>query len=57
MKKKYSPPPRAERLNFDYTKAVTASSDNVVKNYNGWGNGCKNGQHPGGKTFRKKFCG
>lgn len=47
--------PRAERLNFDYTKAVVASGS-VVKGDNGWGHGCKNGPNPSGKTFQKKKC-
>ena len=54
MKKVYTTP-RAERLNFDYTKAVVASGS-VVKSYNGWGDGCKSGQHPSGRTFQKKKC-
>ena len=52
MKRTYNTP-RAEKLNFDYTKVVLASGG---KGDHGWHHGCEGGPNPSGKTFQLKKC-
>ena len=55
MKKTYMAP-RAERLNFDYSRVVVASGEIGHKGDNGWQHGCDHAPNPSGKTFQKKKC-
>ena len=45
MKKDYTSP-RAEKLEFDYSKVVT-SSESGRRGDNGWQHGCEGGPNPG----------